>query len=112
MPKKIPELSKSQIGRIRANLARQASVIGDRVSKCATGELELTQQQLTAAKLILGHVLPAMQQQEIEVTDNKHGQVEDVKQAMADLQQQALKDLSPEHLRAIADQKENTDALQ
>jgi len=40
MPKKIPELSNLQIGRIRANLSRKTTQIGNRLQLNAAGELK------------------------------------------------------------------------
>ena len=69
MPKKIPELSNLQIGRIRANLSRKTTQIGNRLQLNAAGELkdkdgnliEMTSSQLKSAELVLKHVLPGQQ---------------------------------------------------
>lgn len=73
MPRKIPQLSKLQISRIRANLSRKASQLGNRLSAHALGEtgkdgkpVEMSPSQIKAAQVILGHILPAQAQTQVE----------------------------------------------
>mgnify|MGYP001821068568 CR=1 FL=1 len=66
MPRKIEHLSKLEIGRIRSNLSRRASVLGDKLTKHALGEQEMTPSQIKAAQVVLQHVLPAQAQTQVE----------------------------------------------
>ena len=69
MPRKIAELSNLQIGRIRSNLSRKATQIGERLQKNAMGTLmdndknplEMSASQIKSAELVLKHVLPGQQ---------------------------------------------------
>ena len=108
MPRKISELSKLEIGRIRSNLSRKASVIGDRLIKNTLGELkdkngdpvEMTNSQVQSAKIVLGHILPAMQSTEItehvekvtkeQVEGNLQAEIQKAIQGMTEAERQAL----------------------
>ena len=86
MPRRIQELTKAQIGRIRANLSRKATQVGDRLSKFALGEsdsygneIEMSQAQVAAAKAVLNHVLPAQQQTQLEDITKDYGDPAEVK---------------------------------
>ena len=56
--KEMVKISNRQVSIARANLARKASVLMDRVYKSAMGEVEMTAQQLKAAELVLRKIIP------------------------------------------------------
>jgi hypothetical protein len=67
MPRKIAELTNLEIGRLRANLSRKVSAIGNRLTDNALGTLtdndkqpiEMTAGQLKAAEILIKNTLPA-----------------------------------------------------
>lgn len=69
MPRKRPDLTKSEQQRIRANISRQATQIGNRLADYAMGKdgVTMSSAQVRAALGLLGHTLPSMQS--TEVTD-------------------------------------------
>lgn len=60
------ELTKTQIGNIRAGIARHATRVGNRLAAYVEGDLELTPGQVRACGILLQHTLPAMQSTQIE----------------------------------------------
>jgi hypothetical protein len=80
MPRKIAtSLSNTEIGRIRSNLSRANSKIGNRLQQCALGTLTdkdgnsitMSSSELKAAGLLLANTLPAQAASTIEdVTPN------------------------------------------
>ena len=78
----IQHLSKLEIGRIRSNLSRKATQLGNRLSKFAMGEdgIEMTPSQVKAAGLVLSHVLPSQAQTQIEDITPDRGDPKDIKE--------------------------------
>ena len=74
MPRKIANLTNTEIGRIRSNLSRQNSKIGARLQACALGTLTdkdgnpitMSSSELKAAGLLLQNTLPAQAASTIE----------------------------------------------
>ena len=98
-------LTKSQQDNIRNTLARRGSAIAARLGKHAEGQEEMTSSQIKAAQIILAKIIPDLQSTQFEDVTPQHGQVEDVKQAMADLKLAALDEYTPDQLEAIAESK-------
>ena len=105
MPRKIPELSNLEIGRIRSNLSRQNSKIGNRLQANALGTLtdkdgnpdEMTAGQLKAAEILLKNTLPGQTASTVlDVTP-----IEPTMQEIERQYQQAIADLPMTDLRQV-----------
>ena len=74
MPRKIASLSNTEIGRIRSNLSRSNTQIGNRLRECALGTLKdkqgniitMSSSELKAAELLFKNTLPAQQASTVE----------------------------------------------
>ena len=77
----IKTLSKLQIGRIRANLSRNASQLGNRLTAHALGEVDMNPSEIKAAQVVLTHVLPGQQQTQIEDITPERGDPLEVQEA-------------------------------
>jgi hypothetical protein len=94
----IQHLSKLEIGRIRSNLSRKATQLGNRLSKFAMGEegIEMTPSQVKAAGLVLSHVLPSQAQTQIEDITPDRGDPKDIKEQFDELtREKTLAQLTP-----------------
>ena len=94
----IQHLSKLEIGRIRSNLSRKATQLGNRLSKFAMGEegIEMTPSQVKAAGLVLSHVLPSQAQTQIEDITPDRGDPKDIKEQFDELtREKTLTQLTP-----------------
>ena len=115
MPRKIPSLSNTEIGRIRSNLSRSNTQIGNRLRECAMGTLKdkqgnlitMTSAELKAAELLFKNTLPAQAASTIEdvtpdymLTDPKQ-----VQEQMNDMLNQMLDALSVDELSAVIESK-------
>lgn len=100
MPRKLSELSKSQIGKIRANMARKATQISNRLSAFSldTDEtVKMSATQVNAAKVVLAHVLPSQATTEFsDVTEP-----EKTPEQMESEYQQALENLPVQDLTEV-----------
>jgi len=108
MPRKIPKLSNTEIGRIRSNLSRQNTKIGNRLQECAMGTLTdsagnpitMTAAELKAADILFKNTLPAQAASTIEDVT----QVEPSKQEIEIAYQQAIASLpATDILQALQD---------
>ena len=108
MPKKTPELSKAQIGQIRANIGRKATQIGHRLTAYALdkdGSVKMTATQVSAGKVVLSHVLPAQGIQEInDVTESNIGEL---KQDYSEVRQRILKSATKEEYEEAQARREH-----
>ena len=109
MGRKTKQLSRHDISRIRANISRRASVIGDRLARSAEGTLtdndgnpiEMTASQLKSAEIILKHTLPAQAQTEVtDVTDNPMTR-EEMEAQGKKLRQQIIESLTAEEISQV-----------
>lgn len=98
MPRKAPTLTKSQIKQIRANLARKATQLGNRLVLNGLGELkdhegnpiELSAGQIKSIEATLKFVLPA--QQEIDDTTEIEVNYDELRQQAEALKQQIIQE--------------------
>jgi Mg/Co/Ni transporter MgtE len=105
MPRKIPELSKLQIGRLRANLSRKNTQIGVRLQRNAMGTLtdengdkaEMTAGQLKAAEILFKNTLPGQQSTEF----NDVSEPEKTREQIESEYQQALESLPVSDLTEV-----------
>lgn len=99
MPRKRPTMTKSEIQRIRANLSRKATQIGNRLSDYALGVegIQMSSAQVRAGLGVLQNVLPSMQSMELnDISENRQSYV-DVEAAY----QAALQSLEPGDIKAL-----------
>ena len=99
MPRKAPTLTKSQIKQIRANLARQATQLGNRLVKNGLGTLtdhegnpiELSAGQIKSIEATLKFVLPA--QQEIDDTTEERIDYNELQERAEALRQKIIEEV-------------------
>ena len=105
MPKKkpAPELTGSQVKQIRANLARSASMLGNRLVDCAMDRVKMNQTQVSAAKTVLGHCLPAMQQ--VEDTTPERTDPHEIKEQIETMLIDKITSMDPDQLQALLDKR-------
>ena len=111
----IQHLSKLEIGRIRSNLSRRATQLGNRLSKFAMGEdgIEMTPSQVKAAGTVLSHVLPSQAQTQIEDVTPDRGDPKDIREQFDQLaRDRALAQLTPIMGRAMAERVLNGEVEQ
>ena len=124
MPRKIPELSNLQVGRIRANLSRKATQISNRLQLNAIGKLtdhegkpcEMSSSALKSAELVLKNILPGQASTTFEdVTEPElsvQEQEQRYQQALAQLPvtdlMQVLQTTPTEERQALIDSMEET----
>ena len=119
MPRKIPELSKLQIGRLRANLSRSNTQIGNRLQKNSLGKLkdengdpyQMSASELKSAELVFKNTLPGQQSTEfndVSEPEKTREQIESEYQAalenlpVSDLTE-VLRNMQPEQRQALID---------
>ncbi len=96
--------TKSEQQNIRANLARKASQLGNRLTKYGLGELPedaMSANQVRAALGVLSHVLPSMVQQEVEDVTERTINREEILKRQNELRKQILKTVTPEELAGL-----------
>ena len=124
MPRKIKQLSNLEVSRIRSNLSRKATAIGERLQNNAVGILtdndgnpiEMSASQIKSAELVLRHILPGQQATtftDLTVIEKSKDQIEaEYQTALANLPLQdlteVLKGIPQEERQALVDSLEET----
>ncbi len=99
-----PKLTKRQAENVRANIARGAQAISNRLHQAALGEIDMSPSAVNAAKALLDRVLPTMQSiDQTNHTDTPELTPDEIDAMLATaVRDMARKD--PDKLKAMLDQ--------